>query len=155
MLYEAALLSNQYDNNERQAVLTSLESTSTRIAVFSNYLFSDLSQVDLDKMSPYVPYSLYQAAVVQYRHLKQTGRPDHQVNLDSLKMILSNFRKRWLVAGKHGYARRSSNLPKAIGKHLDGLEALTADWPIAMLFMHGTSLSDRGPTGDPSMPYVS
>lgn len=113
MLYDAALLSDQYNEDEREAIATSLESTSSRIAVFSQYLFADASLVDCDKMSPFVPYSLYQSAVVQYRHLKQTGRANHQVNLDSLKMILTNFKKRWLIAGKYIDGKLSIELTKS------------------------------------------
>lgn len=99
-LYDNALSSGIYSEDEYDAISTSLESTSTRIAVFSNRLFADVSKVDINKMSPLVPYSLYQAAILQHRLFVRTGETNYQANLASLKMILGNFRKRWLIAGK-------------------------------------------------------
>lgn len=99
-LYDNALSSGIFSEDEYGSISTSLETTSTRIAIFSNHLFADLSKVDINKMSPLVPYSLYQAAILQHRLLTRTGEATYQVNLASLKMILGNFRKRWLVAGE-------------------------------------------------------
>jgi hypothetical protein len=100
-LYEAALLSDKYEVGERHAIFQSLESTSSRIAVFSAHLFADISLVDIDKMSPFVPYSLYQSAVVQYRLFQQTAQMEYQRNFESLKSILGSFKRRWLVAGQY------------------------------------------------------
>ena len=68
-------------------IKSSLESTSTRIAVFSAYVYADISKVDIDRMSPFIPYFLHHAAIVQYGFFN-TGQPDYQRNLDSLKPLL-------------------------------------------------------------------
>lgn len=101
MLYEDALLSGLHQEEEIRAIWTSLEQTSTRIAIFSDYLFADMSKVDIAKMSPFIPYSLYQAAIVQYRLFKRTGQPEYEQHVSSLKTIMTHFRERWWIAGKH------------------------------------------------------
>lgn len=112
-------------NNAR--FLQSLESTSTRIALFSKHLFGDPAKRNIGVMSPFVPYSLYQAAVVQQRLAKRTGEADYQRNLNSLEQILGTFKQRWLIAGKY----------------LDALEACEVGNSAVMLFMHGTQMSER------------
>jgi hypothetical protein len=98
-LYESALLSGNLDNDSRISTLKSLEYISTQIFEFSEYLFRDLGKVKYNMMSPFVPQSLYQAAIVQFRLWKQTNETRYKTALDSLKQILGHFNKRWLVAG--------------------------------------------------------
>jgi hypothetical protein len=70
-----------------------------RIADFSRLLFSDLEAVDVRTMSPLVPHSLYQAALVQFQSWKQNNEVFCKQRLDSLKRILGHFKRRWLIAG--------------------------------------------------------
>jgi hypothetical protein len=76
-----------------------LEPISTRISEFSNRLFIQVELVELETLSPFVPYSLYQAAVVQLGLWKQTDSESYINAFESLKTILGHFKKRWLVAG--------------------------------------------------------
>lgn len=99
-LYEAALLSEKYDETEVELVSQSMQSTSDRIDAFSSSLFSDMSLVNIDNLSPFIPYSLYQAAIIQHRLFRQTGKQSHQQAIISLKSILDTFKQRWLIAGK-------------------------------------------------------
>jgi hypothetical protein len=79
--------------------LTAMEPVSTQIAEFSAFLFGDVEKIEYPTLSPLVPYSLYQAAVVQFRLWKRHNKDQHRNNLNSLKRILSYFNQRWLVAG--------------------------------------------------------
>jgi hypothetical protein len=76
-----------------------LEPISTRISEFSNLLFIQVEHVDLQTLSPFVPYSLYQAAVVQLNLWKRTDIDSYRNAFESLKTVLGHFKKRWLVAG--------------------------------------------------------
>ena len=58
--------------------------------------------IEFETMSPFVPYSQFQAGVVQYRLWKKTGKLEYRENLDSLKVILKYLNRRWLVAGMCG-----------------------------------------------------
>jgi hypothetical protein len=99
MLYDSTLLLNRANEVENSRIMSALESTSTRITQFSRYLFGDAENVDYEVMSPFVPYSLYQAAIVQFRLYKKSNRADFKEATDSLKEILGYFSKRWLIAG--------------------------------------------------------
>jgi hypothetical protein len=98
-LYESALLSGHLDNESKTNTLKSVEYISTQIVQFSEYLFRDLDKIRYNMMSPFVPQSLYQAAIVQFRLWKQTNETRYKNALDSLKQILGHFNQRWLVAG--------------------------------------------------------
>jgi hypothetical protein len=69
-----------------------------------------VEHVEFETLSPFVPYSLYQAAVVQLSLWKRTEMDSHKNAFDSLKIILGHFKKRWLVAGT-----RSPFLVRATG----------------------------------------
>lgn len=77
-----------------------MEPLSKRIAEFSRKLFANGDEVDYVTLSPFVPISLYQSAVVQWRLWKQSRKAEHKVALESLKVILGYFSKRWGIAGK-------------------------------------------------------
>jgi hypothetical protein len=101
ILYDSALLKPPPDSRPqyRTGIFNSLDITSTRIAEFSAHLFGDSEVVDNSTFSPFVPYSLYLAGIVQYRFWKQTGEERHKRALDSLKMVLGHENGRWLVGG--------------------------------------------------------
>jgi hypothetical protein len=98
-LYDFTINLQGTDEAMRFQILSSMEPLSKRIAEFSKQLFGDGNGIDYGTLSPYVPYSLYQSAVVQHRLWNQTGHEDHKSALASLKEILGHFRKRWLIAG--------------------------------------------------------
>lgn len=76
-----------------------MEPLSAQIAEFSSRLFGTGEDLEYGTFSPYVPLSLYQAAVVQHRLWKRTGDASHEGTLHSLKKILGFFHRRWAVAG--------------------------------------------------------
>lgn len=96
-LYDSALISITISEHERVVVTNSIEETSTRIANYSKFLFGDRETVDISLFSPFVPLSLYQAAIVQLRMWKRTGNVSCKVAFDSLVDILLFYSKRWLV----------------------------------------------------------
>jgi hypothetical protein len=93
------MLRRQDNEIKRAEMLHSLQSSSMQIAQFSRQLFGDIENMDYSTFSPLVPYSLYQAAVVQYRWWKQTDEEIHKMALESLKEVLGSFNRRWLIAG--------------------------------------------------------
>jgi hypothetical protein len=148
-LYESALLSGNLDNDSRTGTLKSLEYISTQTFEFSEYLFRDLDKVKYNVMSPFVPQSLYQAAIVQFRLWKQTNETRYKNAFDSLKQILGYFNKRWLVAGMSDVTSllRRVSLTIRTGKYLEALENIKADYPLTMLPLHGSYVSATGPSG--------
>jgi hypothetical protein len=99
-LYDSAVNLQETDDAMKSQILSSMEPLSKQIAEFSRRLFGNGEGIDYSSLSPYVPYSLYQSAVVQYQLWKQTDHAVHKAALDSLKEILGYFSKRWLIAGK-------------------------------------------------------
>ena len=80
---------------ERDRVLQSIDEMSLRATTFAAASYSDrMENYPHETLSPYLPYSLYQAAIVQYRLWKQNGDPMCKRRLDLLKAILGEFTKR-------------------------------------------------------------
>jgi len=129
-LYDSSML-RQQNEIEKSRILSMLEKASTAMVEFSAYLFGDPEKLDYATMSPFVPYSLYQAGVVQFRLWKHTSALHHRESLDSVKKILRFFNRRWLIGGKY----------------LETLETLKVDWPITMP-MQGFFVGANGPTGE-------
>ena len=93
------LSQNNQDDAERQQILQSMEETSLRALAFAEASYSDRDEnYPFDTLSPYLPYSLCQAAIIQHQLWIQNGNPVNKRNLDSLKAILREFTKRWMVA---------------------------------------------------------
>lgn len=80
-----------------------MEPLSTQITDFSRQLFGPEKPVNYDLMSPYIPLSIYQSAVVQLRLLRKTGVAWHERAVTSLRDILMQFNKRWANAGKFDF----------------------------------------------------
>ena len=101
ILYDSALLTSHLNSGlqNKIGVFNSLDIASTRIAEFSEFLFSDPEAVENDTFSPLIPHSLYLAGIVHHRFWKETGEPRHKSALDSLKMVLGYQNRRWLVGG--------------------------------------------------------
>ncbi|KAK3117102.1 hypothetical protein LTR53_001831 [Teratosphaeriaceae sp. CCFEE 6253] len=96
-----ALFMLHEDAGKRDAtdVLTAMQPLSTQIKVFSNQLFGNGEAICYGTLSPYIPLSLYQAAVVQSRLYRRSGEQCYGEALLSLKKLLGYFNRRWLVAG--------------------------------------------------------
>jgi hypothetical protein len=132
VLYDAAIISDKHNEPERIRLSQSMEATSKRIVEFSSLLFGDVEKINYDRLSPFVPHSLYQAAVVQLRSFKQTNEIKYKENLDSIKTILGYFNKRWI----------------GTGKYLVALDTFKTDWPITLFPVEGFSVSAKGPIGE-------
>jgi hypothetical protein len=99
LMYDSALATVRTDSTEYHHILDAMESCSARITAFSTHLFADFEDLSLETQSPYIPYSQFQAAVVQYRLWKKTNRALHKDNFDALKKILECINRRWMNAG--------------------------------------------------------
>lgn len=51
-------------------------------------------------LSPFVPYALYQTAVIQLRLWEQNGKPKYKENLQLMVTLLDCFSQRWSIAGE-------------------------------------------------------
>ncbi|KAJ5439934.1 uncharacterized protein N7458_010932 [Penicillium daleae] len=49
-------------------------------------------------LSPFVPYALYQTAVIEFRLWKQKGESQHKERADRMVQLLRHFSKRWSIA---------------------------------------------------------
>ncbi len=99
MLYDSVLRVNQDNEIEHLRVLQCVESASTQIAQFSHDLFGNVDDIDYQLMSPFIPHSLYQAAIVQFQSWKTKRGESYQDSFNSLKAILTHFNQRWCIAG--------------------------------------------------------
>ncbi|KAK0307895.1 hypothetical protein LTR01_005227 [Friedmanniomyces endolithicus] len=78
--------------------LDAMEPLSHRITQFATRLFGTGQDLNYGTFSPYVPLSLYQAAVVQNRLWMRSGDAAYKENLLALKHILQFYSRRWMVA---------------------------------------------------------
>jgi hypothetical protein len=100
-LYEYMLSQNTENIFDRQHVLRSIEETALGALIFAEAAYGDQEgNYPPEIFSPYLPYSLYQAAIVHHRLWIQTGRSVYQQRLGTLKTIIGQFTKRWMVACK-------------------------------------------------------
>lgn len=105
-LYEF-MLSKIPDNiEERNRIFRSIEETALRVITFAEASYGDREEnYPPEIRSPYLPYSLCQAAIIQYQLWKHTGDPIWKQRLDSLKIMIEEFSNRWMVACKSICAR--------------------------------------------------
>jgi hypothetical protein len=95
---------------DRQQILQSIDDTSIRSLTFAHASYIDREEnYPKEIRSPYLPYSLCQAAIVQHRLWKQTGSLICKQRLDMLKTILGEFTHRWMVACKSNLSVRVVN----------------------------------------------
>lgn len=101
VLYEFMLSHCHGDSVERDRIVHSIEEISIRATIFAEATHNDRAEnYPIETQSPYLIYSLYQAAVVQHGLWKQRHDPQCKRNLDSLKDILHAFTKRWMITCK-------------------------------------------------------
>ena len=87
---------------EQRDIHQRMEETSLRVIAFASASYSERNEDYPPEIhSPYLPYSLYQAALVQDRLWKQTSDPTHQGYVELLKDIISEFTKRWMGVCKY------------------------------------------------------
>jgi hypothetical protein len=96
------MLSRNPDNAfERHRVQQSIEETAFGALNFAAAAYADREgNYPQDVFSPYLPHSLYQAAMVYHRLWTQSGHIVYKQRLDKLKAIIGNLAKRWMVACK-------------------------------------------------------
>lgn len=81
-------------------ILESMQELSERAVTFAEAGYKDKETFYLETLSPFLPYCLYQAGVVQYRMWKLKGDSVHKTRLDALIALLRGNSKRWSVAGE-------------------------------------------------------
>ncbi len=102
-----------------------VEETSAEIARHCRRLFGVEEDINYGALSPFVPYTLYQSAVIQLQLLKRFPKSEYEDNVQILKRVLRSFNKRWLVAGK---SKKGPHIQVEaddikIGKYLKELQA--------------------------------
>lgn len=102
VLYEYMLSRNDGETSfDRHLVLRSIEETARGALTFAEAAYRDQDgNYPPEIFSPYLPYSLCQAAIVHHRLWTQTGHVVYKQGLDTLKAIIRNMTKRWMVACK-------------------------------------------------------
>ncbi|RDW56777.1 hypothetical protein BP6252_13961 [Coleophoma cylindrospora] len=100
-LYAASLESDKYDPGSMNRHYTLLEETSLELTRYCRRLFEIEEEIDYGLLSPFVPYALYQSAVIQLRFGNLNRVTTYTENVDYLKMVLGYFTKRWLVAARY------------------------------------------------------
>lgn len=78
----------------------SLSSALSRINHISRVYNARIAQVNFESMSPFPPYGLAKACMVQYRFWKETGSLACLTASDSLMTMIGHFSKRWMKAAK-------------------------------------------------------
>ncbi|OQV09471.1 hypothetical protein CLAIMM_13590 [Cladophialophora immunda] len=130
ILYESMLSRYDGDSSDRNRVLQAIKETSWRALKFAEATHADrFENYPIETQSPYLIYSLYQAAVVQYRLWVQECDPVYQRNLESLKDILNAFTKRWMITYQY----------------LEILDGLDESWPPIALPFQGLFISSGRP----------
>ncbi|KAK1758899.1 hypothetical protein QBC47DRAFT_336407 [Echria macrotheca] len=101
-LYEFMLRQASTDIAERRRILRCIEETSLRAITFAEAAYKEREEsYPFEIHSPYLPYSLCQAAIVQYRLWIQGGDIQNKRNVDLLKSIIREFTNRWRVAWQY------------------------------------------------------
>ena len=79
--------------------LESLQSSLERITFISKTFNEKIYQVDFEAISPFPPYGIHKAALMQ-RHLwRETGDLRYHEAATSLTLMVKYFSKRWTKAG--------------------------------------------------------
>jgi hypothetical protein len=81
----------------------SLASALSRINFIAGRFNEKIEQVDVEAISPFPPRSLYKTTLMQYRLWKQTGDRKWLEAAERMKLMLTNFSKRWMNAGKAAF----------------------------------------------------
>lgn len=101
-LYAAPMHRSDYQNLDENAALFAMEQLSAKMADMSDYILGMASDENKRfRLSPFVPYALYQTAVIELRLWKQKGQPQYKERADRMVQLLRHFSKRWSIAGKY------------------------------------------------------
>lgn len=99
-LYDSELLRNLHDEDTADIIIRSMEVVATQAAEVAASIFIPIENISMDRLSPFVIYSVYQGATMHLRMWKLTRRKADEERLDFLKTLLGHFNTRWRVAGK-------------------------------------------------------
>lgn len=99
MLYEFWLKGREWEKVDRHRILQKMEEVSLYTVRFAEASFGDSESILYETLSPRLPYSLYQAAIIQHHFWRQKGDLPSKARFDSIVSILGVFRKRWMIAG--------------------------------------------------------
>jgi hypothetical protein len=100
-LYSAPLFRSQHRSLDEHLTLIAMEQLSARMAEISDYLLGVAQDENKRFMlSPFVPYALYQTAVIESRLWKQKGESQHKERAYRMVELLRYFSNRWAIAGK-------------------------------------------------------
>jgi hypothetical protein len=100
-LYESILSISDLSPAERKEKQQSMEDIAHESYLYAKNCYEDEHRFMLDILSPYLPYSLCQSAIIQHRLWMETNDELFRGRFHVLVDILRNFKKRWLVAGKY------------------------------------------------------
>lgn len=99
ILYEFMLSRCDDSSVERARLVHAIQETSISAITFAEATHRDRSEnYPIETQSPYLIYSLYQAAVVQHRLWKQHRDPQWRCNIESLREIIYAFTGKWMIA---------------------------------------------------------
>lgn len=77
----------------------SLQSSLERITFISKKFNEKICQVDFEAISPFPPYGIHKAALVQSHLWRETGGLRYHEAATSLTLMVKHFSKRWKKAG--------------------------------------------------------
>lgn len=77
-----------------------MEEQSSKTIEFAQSAVADRENFLRESLSPYLAYSHCQAGIIQYRLWKQHHDSLYRDRVQSIKFVLKEFSKRWLVAGE-------------------------------------------------------
>jgi hypothetical protein len=100
VLHESLLEQTRENSDEKNRILQALERNSDRARSIAEAAYADTENFHLDLLSPFLPLSLFQAGLIQYRIWKQNGDKIHKERLDSCVVQVRSFTRRWLIAGQ-------------------------------------------------------
>ncbi|KAF2448833.1 hypothetical protein P171DRAFT_353262 [Karstenula rhodostoma CBS 690.94] len=111
ILYEFKLSKiDKADPDETRRILQCMEDVSLRCITFAELSFTERTGSTLHEVhSLYCPYSLFQAAIVQYRIWKQNDDLNCKMRIDFMKNMLQEFARRWGYSCRDKYRRLLHN----------------------------------------------
>ncbi|KAK0761215.1 hypothetical protein N5P37_006162, partial [Trichoderma harzianum] len=103
-LYGCSADQERYGVRIQNCPATLAEHTALETTRYCRKLFEDEEAINYSCLSPFVPYALYQSAVIQLQLLQRDPNAKYEDNVDFLKQVLRNFGKRWMLAIKRRLA---------------------------------------------------
>ncbi|KAL6816182.1 hypothetical protein V8C40DRAFT_254667 [Trichoderma camerunense] len=100
-LYGCSADQERYGVRIKNCPATLAEHTALETTRYCRKLFGDEEAINYSCLSPFVPYALYQSAVIQMQLLQRDPTAKYEDNIEFLKQVLRNFGKRWMLASKY------------------------------------------------------